>query len=68
MGALLRRITSGLHTLARMARLACGQPDYDAYVAHVNAHHPGVAPMSYPEFFREREAARYRSDRSGRCC
>jgi uncharacterized short protein YbdD (DUF466 family) len=56
----LRRITTAIH-------VACGIPDYDAYVAHVRAHHPDVLPKPYSEFFRERQAARYGRGRS-RCC
>ena len=41
------------------ARLMVGIPDYDTYVAHRRAHHPGEQVMSYPEFFRERQQARY---------
>ena len=49
------------------ARLAIGLPDYDAYVAHVRAHHPQHEPMDRDAFFRERMDARYRKGRS-RCC
>ena len=41
------------------ARLMVGIPDYDTYVAHRSAHHPGEPVMSYREFFRERQKARY---------
>jgi uncharacterized short protein YbdD (DUF466 family) len=46
-----------------------GIPDYETYVAHRRAHHAGEPVMSYAEFFRERQAARYASER-GRlgCC
>ena len=49
------------------ARLAIGVPDYDAYVAHVRAQHPGVAPMTREAFCIERMHARYGPGRS-RCC
>jgi len=52
---------------ARTARLAVGQPDYRAYVAHVQRRHPGREPMSRDAFFRERLAARYGRG-SSRCC
>ena len=32
------------------ARLAIGVPDYDAYVAHVRAHHPDATPMTREAF------------------
>lgn len=41
------------------ARLMVGVPDYGTYVAHRKAHHPDEPIMSYPEFFRERQDARY---------
>jgi uncharacterized short protein YbdD (DUF466 family) len=36
-----------------------GVPDYETYVAHRQANHPGQPIMSYVEFFRERQQARY---------
>jgi uncharacterized short protein YbdD (DUF466 family) len=36
-----------------------GVPDYDTYVAHTRAKHPGKSVLTYAEFFRERQAARY---------
>lgn len=52
------------------ARLMIGLPDYDTYVAHRRAHHPGEPVMSYAEFFRERQTARYGGEggRVSRCC
>jgi uncharacterized short protein YbdD (DUF466 family) len=51
------------------ARLMVGLPDYRAYVAHRSEHHPGAPVMSYEEFFRERQDARYAGKgRVGRCC
>jgi uncharacterized short protein YbdD (DUF466 family) len=43
----------------RTARLMIGVPDYDAYVAHRRANHPDQSIMTYVEFFRERQQARY---------
>lgn len=53
--------------MAQSFRLMVGVPDYGSYVAHMRATHPDQAPMSYEDFFRERQAARYGS-RIGRCC
>ncbi|MBH9579474.1 YbdD/YjiX family protein [Inhella proteolytica] len=53
--------------LAQSLRLMVGLPDYGAYVAHMQATHPGQEPMSYEAFFRERQEARYGA-RLGRCC
>jgi uncharacterized short protein YbdD (DUF466 family) len=51
----------------RTARLAIGIPDYGNYVDHMHRSHPGRAPMTREEFFRERMLARYGKGRS-RCC
>ena len=61
---LLRRVWR--HAV-QTARSTIGVPDYDAYLAHCRAHHPERAPMSYAEFFDERQRARYRGT-GGRCC
>ncbi len=57
-------------TALRTARLMIGFPDYDAYVRHRKAAHPGEAIMSYEEFFRERQASRYgvNGGKISRCC
>jgi uncharacterized short protein YbdD (DUF466 family) len=54
--------------LAQAARLAVGVPDYETYVAHVRAHHPGATPMTRAQFVRERQAARYEGKGPARCC
>ena len=54
--------------LAQTLRLMVGVPDYDTYVAHMKASHPGAPVMSYEAFFRERQQARYGAGRAGRCC
>lgn len=55
--------------LAQSLRLMVGLPDYDAYLTHMEATHPGLPAMSYAEFFRERQDARYGSSgKMGRCC
>ena len=43
----------------RTARLMIGVPDYETYVQHRRANHPGQPIMSYEEFFVERQEARY---------
>jgi len=53
--------------LGQAARLMVGLPDYETYVAHVRAKHPDKPVMSYEEFFRERQEARYGGG-TGRCC
>jgi uncharacterized short protein YbdD (DUF466 family) len=55
--------------LAQGLRLMVGLPDYGTYLAHMDATHPGVPAMTYEDFFRERQAARYGAKgRIGRCC
>ena len=52
------------------ARLMVGVADYDNYVAHRKAHHPAEPIMTYVQFFRERQNARYACEK-GRfrgCC
>jgi uncharacterized short protein YbdD (DUF466 family) len=36
-----------------------GVPVYETYVAHQRANHPDQVIMTYVEFFRERQQARY---------
>jgi len=54
--------------LGQAARLMVGVPDYDAYVQHTRLIHPEREPMSYEEFFLERQRARYEGKGPGRCC
>lgn len=61
------RLAAAWRALAATARLACGVPDYDAYVAHLRRAHPERVIPSYAEFFAERQRARYGAGRS-RCC
>ncbi len=44
---------------AKTAHLMVGIPDYETYVSHRRTFHPGEPVMSYEEFFRERQEARY---------
>ena len=53
--------------VAAVIRQIIGAPDYEAYLAHVRAHHPERAPMTEDEFRRERLSARY-SKPGSRCC
>jgi uncharacterized short protein YbdD (DUF466 family) len=52
----------------RGARLACGIGDYEAYVAHRRATHPGEPVLSYAAFFRDRQEARYAGGALRACC
>lgn len=53
--------------LAQTLRLMVGQPDYERYLEHQARVHPDRPAMSYAEFFRDRQRARYGSG-GGRCC
>jgi uncharacterized short protein YbdD (DUF466 family) len=55
--------------LGQTARLMIGLPDYDNYLNHMQANHPDQPVMSYEEFFRERQEARYGANgRTVKCC
>ncbi|HZX25717.1 MAG TPA: YbdD/YjiX family protein [Telluria sp.] len=54
--------------LGQSIRLMVGLPDYAQYVEHREVTHPGEPVMSYEEFFRERQEARYGSGKRGGCC
>ncbi len=48
-----------LDLVTKTARLMVGVPDYETYVTHRQSYHPGQPVMSYEEFFRNRQDARY---------
>ncbi|MGG4664074.1 YbdD/YjiX family protein [Providencia vermicola] len=56
--------------LGQAARMLIGIPDYDTYVQHMSDNHPDKPVMTYKEFFRERQDARYGGNGKGgfRCC
>jgi len=64
------RFAALIKCICQGARLMVGLPDYDTYVEHMRRTHPDGAVMTYAEFFRERQNARYGADgRKGfRCC
>lgn len=62
------KLARGGRYLAQGMRLMVGLPDYDAYVAHMGRTHPGAPVMSYEQFFRERQQARYGKGKRGGCC
>lgn len=62
------------HRLRRIVRQAraviarvLGVPDYEAYVKHLAAAHPGAAPLNQDAFVRERLNSRF-SKPGARCC
>ena len=54
----------------RTARLMVGIPDYETYVEHRRTKHPGEPVMTFEEFFRNRQDARYAVGRGkiSKCC
>ena len=53
--------------IARVVRFIIGVPDYERYLAHLEAVHPGCTPLSREVFMKERLEARYNRPGS-RCC
>ena len=53
------KVTSFWRWAVQTARLMVGIPDFERYVAHRRKQHPAEPVMSYAEFFRERQQARY---------
>jgi len=66
----IRRARLVCDTAVQTARLMVGVPDYDNYVLHRETNHPEQSIMTYQEFFRERQEARYavRKGRFRGCC
>lgn len=56
--------------LGQTVRLMVGMPEYSTYVTHMETTHPDQPVMSYEEFFRQRQDARYSggNGKVGRCC
>jgi uncharacterized short protein YbdD (DUF466 family) len=52
---------------AVILRQVIGAPDYQRYVTHVRACHPGAEPLGADEFYRVRLEERY-SRPGARCC
>ncbi|MDO8335100.1 MAG: YbdD/YjiX family protein [Nitrosomonas sp.] len=66
---MIHKISQTLRQLSQSMRLMVGMPEYSTYVEHMKAAHPDQSVMSYEEFFRERQEARYGSKgRLNRCC
>jgi uncharacterized short protein YbdD (DUF466 family) len=60
-------LRDSLRRLGVVVRRVIGAPDYDRYLAHVMACHPGTTPMTREEFERSRLEDRY-SRPGQRCC
>jgi len=64
---LLPRLGAIAGACARTLRAVIGAPDYERYLAHMRACHPGAEPLARDAFARERLEARY-SRPGSRCC
>ncbi len=63
------KMNLALGQLVQSLRLMVGVPEYSTYVEHMRSTHPEQVIMSYEDFFRERQEARYGSKgRHNRCC
>lgn len=66
---MIKNFTRTIRHLSQSLRLMVGMPEYATYVDHMKIVHPGQSIMSYQEFFRERQEARYGGKgRLNRCC
>ncbi|MBP6366658.1 MAG: YbdD/YjiX family protein [Nitrosomonas sp.] len=66
---MIHKISQTLRQFSQSMRLMVGMPEYSTYVEHMKTAHPDQSMMSYEEFFRERQEARYGSKgRLNRCC
>ncbi len=66
---MINAMTHAIQRISQSMRLMVGVPDYGTYVEHMKVAHPDRSIMSYEEFFRERQEARYGGKgRMSRCC
>jgi uncharacterized short protein YbdD (DUF466 family) len=64
---LLYTLRANCLLFAKALRQVIGAPDYQRYVRHVHARHPGIEPLAPDEFYRARLEDRY-SKPGARCC
>lgn len=66
---MFRKLQNALKSVSGSARLMVGVPDYNNYVVQMGINHPDQPVMTYSEFFRERQEARYGNGKcTTRCC
>jgi uncharacterized short protein YbdD (DUF466 family) len=63
----IAQMRESLRRAAMVVRRVVGAPDYDRYLAHVQACHPERPPLSRHEFERERVENKYNKP-GNRCC
>ena len=57
----------GFQRLVSALKAVAGMPDYDRYLAHRQARHPGEPVLSRREHYEQYITGRYTRD-GGRCC
>ncbi|MFJ3959034.1 YbdD/YjiX family protein [Arthrobacter sp. NPDC090010] len=62
-----RRVRAGASAFRRGIRGVFGADAYEKYLEYHRQHHPHHAPMSEPEFWRDR-CDRQEGNPQGRCC
>ena len=60
-------LRDSVRRLGVVVRRVIGAPDYERYLSHVSACHPGATPMTRQEFERSRLEDKY-SRPGQRCC
>jgi uncharacterized short protein YbdD (DUF466 family) len=63
----MEKLVIGFAGIARALRAMLGAPDYERYLEHVRAVHPGREPMTAEQFAEDRLNSRY-STPGARCC
>jgi len=64
----MRSATELLRGAARVVRQIVGAPDYERYLEHQAARHPGQPPLSPREYYAEFVTRVYGSGAPTRCC
>ena len=57
-----------LRAFLRTVREIVGAPDYERYLEHQAAHHPGCAPLTPREYYAEFVTRRFGGAGPTRCC
>lgn len=65
--AMNRTVLAVVERWARTIRFVIGAPDYERYLEHMSARHPGEKPLTRAEFASQRLDDRYARPGS-RCC
>ena len=63
----LESVVARVRRAGDVVRRVIGVPDYERYVAHMEAAHPSETVLSHDDFERERMTARYQRP-GARCC